>query len=160
EKAPVALLKFTVSAVVPAYNESSRIRAVLEAILDAGIADEIIVVSDGSQDDTFAIAQSVQGVDAVQLPTNRGKAYALKHGADRARGDVLLFLDADLIGLRPEHLRALVAPVVSGKAAMALGIFGGGRFWTDLAQRIAPNISGQRALLRNLFLAVPDLDNS
>ena len=149
----------TVSVIIPAYNEADRIRPVLEAVAASGLAREIIVVSDGSEDDTFAVARSVPGIDVFQLPKNHGKAYALREGARRARGDVLVFLDADLIGLHPDHVRALADPVVNGTAQMALGIFGGGRFWTDLAQRIAPNISGQRALTRASFLAIPDLED-
>ncbi len=134
-------------------------RSVLEAVVASGAADEIIVISDGSVDDTLQVAQSVLGVHAVQLSRNRGKANALREGACLATGDVLLFLDADLIGLKPEQVSALVEPICTGRAGMALGIFGGGRFWTDLAQRIAPNISGQRALCRETFMAVPDLEN-
>lgn len=155
----MAPTKPRVTAVLPAYNEESRIRPVLDAIVLSGAADEIIVVSDGSADNTLAVAQSVCGVTAVQLPRNRGKAFALREGARIASGDVLIFLDADLIGLQPGQVTSLIEPVVNGRAAMALGIFGGGRFWTDLAQRIAPNISGQRSLGRELFLSIPDLEN-
>jgi len=155
----VTLLRPSVSAVIPAFNEERRIRPVLEAVLASGAADEIIVVSDGSWDRTLQVAQSVAGVQAIQLLRNRGKSTAMLEGARLAAGDVLLFLDADLIGLKPDQVRALVEPVAAGRASMALGIFGGGRFWTDLAQRIAPNISGQRALCRDIFLSIPDLEN-
>lgn len=148
-----------VSAVIPAYNEGERVRSVLEAVIASGAADEIIVISDGSVDNTLQVAQSIPGVRAIQLSRNQGKANALREGACLATGEVLLFLDADLIGLKPEQVSALVEPIRTGRAGMALGIFGGGRFWTDLAQRIAPNISGQRALCRETFLAVPDLEN-
>ena len=148
-----------VSIIIPAYNEEKRIRPVLEAVMFSRVAQEVIVVSDGSEDNTLAVAQSVPGVDAIQLPHNRGKAFALLEGARRATGDVLVFLDADLIGLKPEQVAALASPLTTGRAAMSLGIFGGGRFWTDLAQRIAPNISGQRALERETFLSIPDLED-
>jgi hypothetical protein len=61
-------------------------------------------------------------------------------------------MDADLQGLCPDHIRDLVRPVVSRDADMSVGLFHGGRFITDLAQRLAPRISGQRCILRAPFL--------
>jgi glycosyltransferase involved in cell wall biosynthesis len=142
-----------VSAVIPAYNEATRLPAVLEAVTSATGLDEVWVVSDGSTDDTYEVAASFPGVRALRLPRNRGKGAAMVAGAEAAStADVILFLDADLIGLTPEHVSALVEPVVEGRADMAVGVFRGGRFLTDLAQRITPCISGQRCMLRAAFL--------
>ncbi|MCS7066171.1 MAG: hypothetical protein NZL85_07850, partial [Fimbriimonadales bacterium] len=74
--------------------------------------------------------------------------------------DVIVFFDADLIGLKPEHVSRLLEPVLSGEVPMAIGVFRGGRLSTDLAQILAPFISGQRAVLRDLFLEVPAIEST
>ena len=125
----------------------------------------MIVVDDGSTDGTFGAASAhpaAQGKTAkicvVRQTENRGKGAAMLRGAAHAAPcDVLLFLDADLVGLTPAHVSGLLAPVTSGQMAMALGVFRGGRGATTLAQWIAPNTSGQRAIRRDLFLSVPGL---
>jgi len=145
--------------IIPAYNEEKRIAAVLRAVLQSEVADQVIVVSDGSTDRTAEVAEGVVGVQVERLAANRGKGAAMLHGARIAKGaTVLLFLDADLIHLKPEHVCALLAPVKSGRAAMAIGQFKGGRSMTDLSQRLVSCISGQRAIRRDLFMEVPDLD--
>lgn len=145
--------------IIPAYNEEKRIGAVLAAVLQSGAADEVIVVSDGSTDRTAQMAEMVDGVRVEVLPTNCGKGGAMLYGAKVAKdADILLFLDADLINLRPEHICALVAPLASRRAAMAIGQFKGGRGATDLSQRLVKCISGQRAIFRDLFMDVPNLD--
>lgn len=147
-----------VTAIVPAYNEASRIRPVLEAIRQASLVDEVLVISDGSSDRTYEAALEVPGVRAVELASNRGKAGAMCAGVARCDAEIVLFLDADLSGLLPRHVDAIVQPVREGDTDMAVGVFRGGRFWTDLAQKIAPVISGQRAIRRELFLEVPHLE--
>ncbi len=149
----------TVAAVIPAYNEAGRITRVLEALKAAPEVGEIIVVSDGSTDGTLEAARAVPGVQAFQLPCNKGKAGAMSEGARRTQADVLLFFDADLVGLKPEHVRDLVAPVCAGEADMATGIFKGGRWATDIAQLFSPGITGQRAIRRDVFLQIPNLES-
>lgn len=92
------------SLVIPAYNESSRIRPTLDEILRY-IAQqkwnaEILVVDDGSRDDTAAIvreyARAHPQIQLVQNPGNRGKGYSVRNGMVHARGDICLFTDADL----------------------------------------------------------------
>jgi glycosyltransferase involved in cell wall biosynthesis len=114
------------------------------------VFDQVIVVDDGSTDRTAAVAES-RGVEVLRLPTNRGKGAAIEAGLKVARGEIIGLLDADLVGLRPEHIRALVWPVVSGHADMAIGLFGGGRLSTDLAQKLAPILTGQRVVRRELL---------
>ena len=137
----------TIAAIVPAYNEEARIRRVLEVLVQSPSLDEIIVVNDGSVDGTadavqqFARAHPEKRVRLINLPTNRGK-----------EADIIAFFDADLIGLNPSHVESIIAPVREGAVAMAIGVFRGGRFQTDIAQILVPYISGQRALLRELFV--------
>lgn len=148
-----------VTAIIPAYNEALRLPAVLAAVQAATLIDEIVVVDDGSTDETYAVAQAA-GVRAIRLPENRGKGSALRSGAVAATGDLLLFLDADLRGLTPAQVDSLVRPVRDHQADMSIGVFTGGRTSTDLAQVITPNLSGQRCLCREFFLTAPMIDGS
>ena len=94
----------TYSIVIPAYNESARLRATIEKILAHMLAHgwdaEVLVVNDGSSDDTAAIVQSFAAqnltVRLLQNPGNRGKGYSVRNGMLHANGEIILFTDADL----------------------------------------------------------------
>jgi glycosyltransferase involved in cell wall biosynthesis len=146
-----------VSAVIPAYNEEKTIGSVLAVLIKCPEIDEVIVVSDGSEDGTADVARRFP-VQLVELTENRGKGGAMKEGVNRATGDVLLFLDADLIGLTVEHLQKMLIPVTVGEAEMVIGIFANGRFFTDLAQVISPYLSGQRVIKRSLLDSVDNME--
>ncbi len=133
-----------VSVVIPAYNEEKTVGAVVRAAVKAGCVDEVIVVSDGSSDGTADAARS-HGARVIEFEANRGKAAAMKAGMLAARNEVLLFLDADLLGLDPDHICRMVQPVLSGEADMCVGVMRGGRPATDIAQAVAPFLSGMRA---------------
>ncbi len=147
-----------IAAVLPAYNEEARVAEVIRAVMRAPSVDEIVVVNDGSCDATADVVRRYPGVRLVDLPVNCGKGGAMSAGVDATDADILVFLDADLIGLRPEHVEALVSPVKTGRARMAVGKFRGGRKLTDWSQKLVPNISGQRAILRDVFLQIPNLE--
>lgn len=149
-----------VAAIIPAYNEARTIGAILAVLQKCPRVKQIIVVSDGSTDHTVKVARSFKGVDVVELPSNIGKGGAIMAGLKRTRAEVLLFLDADLIGLTTGHVASLMAPVLELKALMAVGVFERGRMATDLAQKMAPFLSGQRALTRSLLEKVAYLDIS
>jgi hypothetical protein len=149
-----------IAAVVPAYNEEARIGEVLQALLAAPELDEIVVVNDGSQDGTAAVSRRFPLVRTLDLPENRGKGAAMRIGALETDADVLFFIDADLIGLRPEHVADLLRPVLVHRAEMTVGVFRGGRLATDLSHLLVSYISGQRALSRELFLAIPGITAS
>ena len=129
----------------------------LSALQQAPELDDILVVDDGSTDNTLAALPTGDGVRALRLADNVGKGGAMWAGAQQTDADILLFLDADLVGLQPEHLRLMVAPVAAGEADMCIGVFRGGRYWTDMAQKMVPYISGQRAVRREKFLGVPEV---
>ncbi|WP_319951818.1 glycosyltransferase family 2 protein [Caldinitratiruptor microaerophilus] len=151
------------AAVIPAYNEEATIADVVAAVRQAGGIDPIVVVADGCTDRTAERARDA-GALVVEHPENRGKAAAMKTGISATDSDVVVFLDADLVGLTREHVRALVAPVLAGEADMAIGLFDDGRLATDLAQVLAPYLSGQRAVRRRLiermFAEEPEADVS
>lgn len=149
-----------VAVVIPAYNEEARIGAVLETVLRCRFVQEVIVVSDGSTDGTFQVASAFEGVKAMQLERNHGKGGALRAGVCNTEAEIVVFFDADLEGLLPEHVEALAKPLASCNADMCIGVFRGGRWNTTLSQVISPNISGQRAVKREMFLQVPGVDGA
>ena len=146
-----------VTTVIPAYNEEERIASVLEAVTRARLVNDIVVVSDGSADNTVGVAEQFDTVRVIELPQNMGKGAAMAAGVKETKADIILFLDADLHGLTSAHVDALVLPVLGG-SDMSIGIFKNGKFWTDTAQKIAPFISGQRAVKRELLERVPWLN--
>ena len=164
-----------VAAIIPAYNEGSRVVDVLETISQAKTVDEILVVTDGCTDDTApnirAWLQS-RGPDAkpvqlFELEQNIGKGGAMAHGAHRADAEILLFLDADLIGLQSPQVEEMLVPMLreNGPADMVLGLFGAVRggllgWWLSYCHRSVPSITGQRAIRRDVFLSVPGLTRS
>lgn len=148
-----------VSAVIPAYNEEETIADVVRAVREAPIVHEVIVVSDGSTDATAQNAAAA-GARVIELEENRGKGGAMAVGVQQSRGEILLFLDGDLVGLTPAHVEELVRPVLKGKAPMTIGIFESGRMATDLAQAIAPYLSGQRAVRRSVLEDLSEMEVS
>lgn len=119
---PVPLRPDTISCVVCAYNEALQISQILRAIHGHPLLSEIIVVNDGSTDETAALAARFPGVRLISYPVNRGKTYALSQGIAAARGDYLLLLDADLDGLTAADVHALAEPVLRGRAQVSLSL--------------------------------------
>jgi polyisoprenyl-phosphate glycosyltransferase len=146
-----------ISVIIPAYNEEITIADVIKTVKNVPEINDIIVVSDGSTDDTVAIARELN-VDVYQMKENIGKGGAIKRGFEKTDSDILLFLDADLIGLNNEHVYALINPIRENTADMTLGIFTQGRLLTDLPQFLMPYLSGQRAIKRQIIDAIPNMD--
>ncbi len=127
QSASKLLMATMYSIVIPAYNESARITPSLEKIL-AYIAEkrwdaEVLVVNDGSKDNTAEIvrrfAERNPIVRLIENPGNRGKGYSIRNGMLQARGDILIFSDADLSSPIYESAR-LIQAIESG-ADVAFG---------------------------------------
>lgn len=143
-----------VSIIIPALDEARTVGDVVTAAKQAASVDEVIVVSDGSRDGTAALARAAGADLVVELSKTVGKGGAVMAGVDLAQGEVLVFLDADLIGLTPAHVEQLIRPILRKDADMVVGMLG-----EDLLQVMAPYLVGQRALTRGLLLRAPDLRN-
>lgn len=83
-----------ISVVLPAKNESGAIGQTIEKILQLQLVDEIIVVNDGSTDNTHDIAEQA-GAKVITHPYSKGNGAAIKTGARNATGDIIVFMDAD-----------------------------------------------------------------
>jgi hypothetical protein len=141
------------TALIPAYNEEATIADVIRACQHCPYIKEIIVIDDGSVDQTSAIATS-NGAYVIQLKKNSGKAMALFTGAQKATNDIVLLLDADLVGFHPIHAFHMITPVLLSSHISTLGIFSNGRMLTDLAHHITPQLSGQRCMPKSVLLSL------
>jgi glycosyltransferase involved in cell wall biosynthesis len=121
--------------------------------------EQVVVVSDGSTDRTVEVARN-KGAEVVELSSNIGKGGALYRGLEYIRTDVVLLLDADLVGLQEFHVKDLVEPVLKEEADITIGVFEKGRLATDFAQKIAPFLSGQRAIRADLLQNISDMEVS
>ena len=106
-----------ITAVIPAYNEASRIIRTLKQVKP--FVDEIIVVDDASQDTTADLAKEY-GATVFTQTKNKGYINAIKYGFKKARGDIIVTLDAD--GELPANeIPNLVKPIIDGSADMVQG---------------------------------------
>jgi len=147
--------KLLIAAILPVFNEELNVSAVLDILHASSILDEIILVDDGSSDKTFEILNQAAALDrrmqVIRHDHNKGKGQAILSGWSATCAPILLILDADLKNLTPEHIQALLAPVIDHRADMTLGLFQGGRFRTDLSHRLTPFLTGQRGLRAELL---------
>lgn len=148
-----------ITVIIPAYNEEQTIGNVLDCVKKVKEISQVIVVSDGSTDNTV-LAAKAYNIDVIELTENIGKGGAMMAGIEKCINENVLFLDADLIGLTPKHVMDLVLPVVNNETDMTIGIFKNGRIVTDLAQKVTPYLSGQRAVKKSLIDKIPNMDIS
>ncbi|MCU1271420.1 MAG: hypothetical protein JWN74_2714 [Acidobacteriaceae bacterium] len=135
------------SIIIPAYNEGARLGATLDRVLNH-IADrrwdaEVIVVNDGSRDNTAELARAHAKVNPIvrliENPGNRGKGYSVRNGMLNANGEILLFTDADLSSPIEEAGKLFTA--IDGGADVAIG-----------SRWVQPNLQAQRqSLLRQFY---------
>ncbi len=111
------------SVLIPAYNEERTLEHVIDAVLKVTEDLEIVLIDDGSSDDTWQVMQSrVDGerVRSVRHEVNRGKGAAIRTGLNQARGQMVLIQDADL-EYSPDDYGALLEPLKSGRATVVYG---------------------------------------
>ncbi|GAB7142930.1 glucosyl-3-phosphoglycerate synthase [Mycobacterium riyadhense] len=181
----------TISVVLPALNEEDTIESVIDSIspLVDGLVDELIVLDSGSTDDTEirAIAAGARVVSREQalpeVPTRPGKGEALWRSLAATSGDIVVFVDSDLINPHPMFVPWLVGPLLTGEgvhlvksfyrrpltvsdAGGGAGATGGGRV-TELVARpllaalrpelgcVLQPLSGEYAASRELLISVP-----
>jgi glycosyltransferase involved in cell wall biosynthesis len=143
-----------ISCVICAYNEADRIQSILNAVLGHSVLSEIIVVNDGSTDATESILREYKGIRIISYPKNKGKTFALAEGISAATGELVMLLDADLIGITPENISARASPVLSGEADVSMSMRRNSLFWYRLIG--IDFVSGERVLPRSLLVGASE----
>ncbi len=147
------------SCLVCAFNEASRIDEILKVVSGHPLISQIVVVDDGSTDDTAARARAYPDVSVISYAPNRGKTYAMARGIAAATQDHLMLLDADLAGITPGDIDALARPVLSGRADVSLSLRGNSLGIFRMLE--LDFISGERvlptALMQAVALAMEDM---
>jgi len=113
-----------ISVILPIFNEKERVGKIAKILKKIDFLNEVIFVDDGSRDRSFEFLKSFEDkkIKVFRLKRNHGKGFALSFGIKKAKGDILIFLDSDLIGLKKEHLELLISPLLSGDKKCAIGI--------------------------------------
>ena len=138
------------TAIVPAFNEESTVGSVVAVLRATGL--DVLVVDDGSTDQSAHRAAEA-GARVITTPANSGKAEAMMLGIRHAHTDPVAFFDADLVGLHPEHVQALLDGAAKGYD-MVCGLRDYGPLVNPL-QLVLPLITGERVVRRRVLDAIP-----
>ena len=132
------------SVIIPIYNEKDTLEEIIKRVKDTGLADEIVLIDDGSVDGTRNIVKGFQGKEGfivVFHEKNQGKGAAVRSGFDVATGDVFLIQDADL-EYDPRDYPSILKPIEEGLSEVVYGsrFLGASRrvamFWHMVANKL------------------------
>jgi glycosyltransferase involved in cell wall biosynthesis len=142
-------MKKTISVVIAAYNEAPRIANVLKIVEHHPIINEVIVVNDGSKDNTSEIVKNFN-VKLIDNEKNMGKTLSVKRGVDASNSDLIMLLDADLKGLTDESINKLAQPVLDGLVDWTLSLRDNS--WGFMRLVRMDWVSGERVVPKDLLL--------
>lgn len=111
-----------VSCVIPAFNEGGRISYVLNVVKNHPLIDEVIVVNDGSRDNTREVVKKFKGVRLLEHERNEGYTKTLIDGLKAAKNDIVFILDADAKNLKQQNVSQLILPVVNNESDVSLSL--------------------------------------
>lgn len=140
--------------IIPAFNEEQTIAKIIKTALESQYVDEVVVIDDGSKDDTYNISVNT-GAYVFKFEKNMGKAQAMQKGVNEAKNNVICFLDADLIGLTPDHISTIIKPVLNESVEMNISIRKRKGYIVNKLLRIFPLLGGERAITKKLWSSVP-----
>lgn len=140
-----------VTVIIPALNEERTIKSIIEVVLMWPKTKQVIVVDDGSTDETSKAVSRTFGKSVILIKhkKNFGQGAALASGLEKATGDIILFIDADVLSLTRKDLDTLVKPLELGTADMTIAIL---RYWRAGNFEPFSDISGTRAVFRKSVL--------
>lgn len=144
-----------VSAIIPVYNEGERVQGVLEPLLKCKEIEEIVVVDDGSTDNTAEVI-SKYPVKYIRLEKNGGKGAAMERGVQEAKNEVILFCDGDLLGVNPHVIRELTTPVLQDEIEMFVAMQNRKSYALRFLILFVPLLGGLRVLTKKLWNELPE----
>lgn len=149
--------KEKITAIIPTHNEESNVASVLETIISSKYFDEIIVVDGASTDRTIKECEKL-GVKIIKLNKKGGKGNDMKEGIKKTNADIITFFDADIIGLKKQHIKDLIDPVIKKKVGMSVGVRERkwNLPWLIIKLDFLLALGGERALRREIFESLPE----
>jgi glycosyltransferase involved in cell wall biosynthesis len=146
-----------VSAIICAYNEEKTLKDVILSVSESLIVSEIIVVNDGSSDNTKKIIEELQKeieITAIHFTENKGKGYAMAVGVENSTFDIMLFVDADQSNIIQGYINQLTNPLLKEESDMVLGY----STVNILSQDVNPLkiLTGERALYKEDIIPILD----
>lgn len=144
----------TASAIVAAYNEAKTLKPIVETLLKHPRLREIIVVDDGSTDQTWQVIQSISSPKLIPVrhTQNLGKGAAIARAAKMASGEVLLLVDADLVSFHPLHVDLLLTPLAIDQHGMTIGLRNAKLTLDRTFGPFMKSLGGERAIRRQFIL--------
>ena len=144
------------TAIICVLNEEKTIKNVVTTVSDY-FFDEVIVINDGSTDKTDEIVRGLtdlHNLKYIPLSENKGKGYAMATGIENAIGELITFIDADMVNLTEEHFSQLITPVFNQEADMVLGQ----PTETLINYSVNPfkSFTGQRSVLKEDIIPIVD----
>ncbi len=138
----------TFSVIVPVYNEEKTVSEVVTNLLSNACFCEVICVNDGSSDRSLRELEKFgYRIELISFSENQGKGRALAEGIERAKGDLVVFIDADLTNLTDDHIETLLSPILRKEADAVLGYAKRGEM-----PNLAAHLTGQRVYHREDLL--------
>lgn len=142
-----------VSAIVPCFNEEKTIVKLITALLKQQNLTEVVVVNDGSTDNSLKILKSFKTqIKLIDLKKNYGKGRALAEGIKQARGEIVMFIDADILNLNQKNINSLLEPVLNHHWRAVIGI----RKKSKLLPAPFARLSGERVYFKKDLLPILD----
>ncbi|HSB65085.1 MAG TPA: glycosyltransferase family 2 protein [Anaerolineales bacterium] len=138
------MIAMTLSVIIPAFNEAKTIQEIIRRVQATGLADEILVIDDGSTDGSRDLLAKLDGqgnIKVIYHERNQGKGKAVRTGIQNAKSDFIIIQDADL-EYDPREYANLLRPIQEGIAEVVFGsrFLGAGRrpvlFWNMVANKI------------------------
>jgi len=111
------------SAIIPVFNEEKTVGKVIKTLLNSRLVSEVICINDGSWDRSLDVLKEFgKRIILINFKKNQGKGAAVAAGIKRAKGKYLLFCDSDLINFTPEHVQAMIEPILNNEAKVVLAV--------------------------------------
>lgn len=139
-----------VSCIIPAYNEGERIEKILNIISGHPLIYEIIVIDDGSKDNTKNIVKKFTEINLIEHKVNEGKSKTVADGIKASTGDYVFLLDADLKFLNEQNIIDLINPIENNISSVSISFRRNS--WPLFPFKTIDYLSGERILPRSFLI--------